>query len=250
MIPFSDSVSPEYIKPFKNRELVPLICQHCKISFLKPKFRIAYALKHGKSLYCSEKCYYDWKLSQRVNKNCSECDSEVFITLSDFNQSKTKRFFCNHSCAASFNNRTRKCDRSRQPRVCQWCQNPTSGGSNHCSLSCGQLHHQSKQWDFRKQQIEADGGFKKENRYLSRKYLIEKFGHQCTLCKLTEWKNELIPLVCDHIDGNSENNLLSNLRMVCQNCNALLPTFGSKNRGNGRMSKRMQYHKDKLKYIT
>ena len=43
-----------------------------------------------------------------------------------------------------------------------------------------------------------------------------------------------VPLVCDHISGNSSDNEIENFRLVCCNCDAQLPTFKSKNRGNGR----------------
>jgi hypothetical protein len=36
------------------------------------------------------------------------------------------------------------------------------------------------------------------------------------------------------IDGDANNNLPSNLRLICKNCHALTPTFGNKNRGKGR----------------
>jgi len=71
-------------------------------------------------------------------------------------------------------------------------------------------------------------------RKLIRTYLIHKHGHKCMICGLSEWMNEKIPLVCDHIDGNSNNNELNNFRVICNNCDSILPTFKGKNRGNGR----------------
>jgi len=50
-----------------------------------------------------------------------------------------------------------------------------------------------------------------------------------------------IPLVLDHIDGNSENWAIENLRLVCGNCDMLLPTYKSKNRGRGRAYRRDRY---------
>jgi len=51
----------------------------------------------------------------------------------------------------------------------------------------------------------------------------------CSNCKLEKWLDDLIPLELDHIDGNSSNNILSNLRLLCPNCHALTPTYRGKN---------------------
>ena len=67
-----------------------------------------------------------------------------------------------------------------------------------------------------------------------KQYLIHKYGHQCMICGLTEWQNQKIPLVCDHIDGNSQNIDIINFRVICNNCDSLLPTFKGKNKGKGR----------------
>lgn len=78
-----------------------------------------------------------------------------------------------------------------------------------------------------------------------RRYLIKKHGKKCWQCNLEKWLDKDIPLVLDHIDGNSDNNLLPNLRMLCCNCDALTPTYKSKNRGNGRYYRRLRYKQGK-----
>ena len=78
-----------------------------------------------------------------------------------------------------------------------------------------------------------------------KRYLIATNGHCCSICNITNWNNKLVPLVCDHIDGNSNNSELNNFRLVCCNCDAQLPTYKSKNRGNGRVYDRKRYHKIK-----
>lgn len=60
----------------------------------------------------------------------------------------------------------------------------------------------------------------------------------CAICGLSEWNNNSIPLVVDHIDGDHSNNFISNLRMVCCNCDAQLPTYKGRNKGNGRAQRR------------
>jgi hypothetical protein len=74
-------------------------------------------------------------------------------------------------------------------------------------------------------------------RTLIKKYLIYKNGHKCMLCGLSEWLENQIPLVCDHIDGNSDNQDLSNVRIICNNCDSISSTFKGRNRGKGRKNR-------------
>lgn len=71
-------------------------------------------------------------------------------------------------------------------------------------------------------------------RRLVRLYLIHTHGHKCMMCGISEWMHIQLPLVCDHIDGNAENINLDNFRIICNNCDSILPTFKGKNRGKGR----------------
>jgi len=74
-------------------------------------------------------------------------------------------------------------------------------------------------------------------------FLIDRDGHVCAICQSKEWMGQPIPLVCDHIDGDIQNNDITNFRNVCCNCDAQLPTFKSKNkRGKGR-----QYNRDYMR---
>lgn len=53
----------------------------------------------------------------------------------------------------------------------------------------------------------------------------------CEMCGQGEiWKGKKISLILDHINGINNDNRLENLRIVCPNCNAALPTHcrGSK----------------------
>ena len=67
-------------------------------------------------------------------------------------------------------------------------------------------------------------------------------GRRCALCAMPdEWQGMPLVFVLDHIDGDSTNNRRANLRLVCPNCDAQLPTFKNRNYGRGRFSRRVRY---------
>jgi hypothetical protein len=75
-----------------------------------------------------------------------------------------------------------------------------------------------------------------------RLHLHDEQGGRCALCGgPDEWMGVPLALVLDHIDGNASNNRRENLRLVCPNCDSPLPTFKSRNRGNGRFARRQRY---------
>lgn len=56
---------------------------------------------------------------------------------------------------------------------------------------------------------------------------------QCELCGQGEiWNGEKMSLIIDHINGVWNDNRIENLRIVCPNCNATLPTHCGKNKTN------------------
>jgi hypothetical protein len=75
----------------------------------------------------------------------------------------------------------------------------------------------------------------------ARKYLLVTRGQRCEICKIETWRDRPVPVVMDHINGDPTDQRILNLRLVCPNCDALLPTFKGRNRGNGRHARRARY---------
>ena len=74
------------------------------------------------------------------------------------------------------------------------------------------------------------------NTRLKKRLIEEKILPEiCAVCRLKNvWNNKKLVLILDHIDGNRLNNSLSNLRLICPNCNSQTDTFAGRNRKNKR----------------
>ena len=160
-------------------------------------------------------------------KLCKYCSS----LLEYKNRFKT---FCNSSCAATYNNVGRA--RSRKLKHCLSCESIIGVGNKYCSVKC--------QHDYQ-YRLRISGWFENKIKPSSgtiRRYLKETQGYKCSECGIGgEYNNKPITLEIEHKDGNSENNAVDNLCFLCPNCHSQTPTYKSKNRGNGRHSRRMRY---------
>jgi hypothetical protein len=58
-------------------------------------------------------------------------------------------------------------------------------------------------------------------------------GHRCERCNSEQWLGTPIPLEVHHKDGNSLNNEIDNLELLCPNCHTLTKNYRGKNINNG-----------------
>lgn len=60
-----------------------------------------------------------------------------------------------------------------------------------------------------------------------------KLDYRCLWCGISEWRGERLSLQIDHIDGDTKNNNLDNLRLLCPNCHTQTDTYCGRNKKNG-----------------
>ena len=154
--------------------------------------------------------------------------------------------FCCRVCSASYNN-TLYPKRSKKstdiPKTlytikCPTCQKdftPKRSISQYCSKKCSEFHRTL----LFIQKVDETGYFfindnTPRNTRTTRKYLIYKHGNNCMLCGQAgeDWKGKPLTLIVDHIDGHSTNWVISNIQLVCPNCDSQLSTYKGRNKGN------------------
>lgn len=166
-------------------------------------------------------------------KLCKQCNCEIL---------KSQNTFCSRTCSATYNNTKypkRKCETQNNCLNCGLALKKSS--AKYCSVVCQRKYQsQLKLATWVKNQ-----NFELANSRVIKKYLTKIQGHLCNICKIETWiyegKEVAVPLILDHIDGNSDNQNFNNLRLVCGICDMLLPTYKGKNKGAGTNTKRQIY---------
>lgn len=103
------------------RELVNVTCDGCNKEFKVTKRTLYKALKdNNKHLCCSAKCLQKCRDTGKVYP-CTNCLKQSHKTMGDINRSKTGKFFCSSSCAATYNN-THKTHGTRRSKLEIWLE--------------------------------------------------------------------------------------------------------------------------------
>lgn len=200
-----------------------MICENCKKE---------YVTSYGSGRFCSELCARGFSTKNEANyekeASCKKCGKSFMVN---------KRAAASNVLCPNCRLKSKPHKQKDSPqRCCKMCgKTELRGRSQFCSKLCISQYR----WQARCLQIHAAGEFKYglTNNAIPKRYMIHTSGHRCMICGQTEWMGKPVPLVLDHIDGNSDNYKLSNLQLVCGNCDMQLPTYKSKNKNSGNTSR-------------
>lgn len=179
---------------------------------------------------------------------CEYCESPI--------EKRQQKRFCNQQCYG-LSRRKYACvsDRRKQvnitqrnkigTRCCTFCNNdylPHSKHGKYCSTAC-QVNERNKL------SYERYIAGELVSSVAHRRHLTAMHGYQCAECSISEWRGKPLTLEVDHIDGNPDNNMPDNLRLLCLHCHSQTPTYRVKNSGNFKsdrrsLSRRKRYHRD------
>lgn len=151
-------------------------CSYCGNKFPRRKGQVNEALKFGWKQYCSSECQFQARISGKY-KNCRTCDKKVWRTPKELKKSQTKRFFCNASCAAIFNNDIRS--EALPKNFCKHptCQKQIPRSQIYCSRACAAYPKKRTTESLRKEVLHKIRKFYKLNKRIPvKKEMCDAYG--------------------------------------------------------------------------
>jgi len=161
--------------------------------------------------------------NQKTEKYCLYCGKKIV------NYGKK---FCNHSCAASYNNKgVIRNGTKHENKYCLNCGKYLNKKRKFCDNDCQKEYYYKR--NIEKWKNGEINGCDKNGTisHFLRRYMLEKKEYKCENCgfnKSNPYTN-LSVLQIHHIDGNCTNNDEKNLQVLCPTCHAMTENFGSRN---------------------
>lgn len=164
----------------------------------------------------NEVIYYDKEGKKRVgiHKICEWCNKEYLCAKRFADQQK----FCSQPCQSRY-----RWQYNRKTVNCSWCDAEVSRSNSKIALSKSGLQFCSRICKDAAQSVDGLDGFNlehyKDGKYEYRKRALRNFGTICSKCGYDDYVQMLD---VHHIDGNRDNNALTNLIVLCVWCHGLV----------------------------
>lgn len=205
-------------------------------------------LKKGQKKFCSNSCsaIYNNRLNGPKNE---ETRKKISETLKNKTSKNKKITYC-EVCGKEINGNKKfcsiECRKTKYKKhfieiICEECGKNFEGltGRKFCSVECANEH-------FKKKRIEQfiNGEYTNNGNITLpkniREYLYKKNDYKCELCGYEGYnvKTGNTILQIHHIDGNSKNNKIENLQVICPNCHAKTENYMALNKGKSGRDKR------------
>lgn len=216
-----------------NRE-----CNFCKKEYnAEPRY-----LNRGQGLYCSMKCAgsHRTKISAEKpepdpNLTCSNCKKQFYRLASRATEDKLR--FCSITCLNS-SGMVKRGPTSKRKKCIHCFKSLNNNNKNQTHKECHDFYKFCAWWNGNS---EIATSKRCEPHVWVKRVITELRGDKCEQCGYDEKRNDGASIIqMDHIDGNCENNLKENLRLLCPNCHAKTDTYGSRNKGSGRAHRRKE----------
>ena len=116
---------------------------------------------------------------------------------------------------------------------CRYCGAVMSNRTNRNNVYCNTAHMEAHHKQVQIAEWVSGDLVPLVHRGWMRDYLKEVHDNSCSQCgwSRTNPTTGNVPLEIHHIDGNSQNNRIENLSLLCPNCHSLTETFRGLNRG-------------------
>jgi hypothetical protein len=184
----------------------------------------------------------DWKewLKEKCTKEkkyCLNCGKEIV-------DGDSRKKFCNHSCAASYNNKGVARNGEQRNKKCLYCGKELKKYQR--NFCCHEHQNQLKYEQFIERWKNGDeSGLigKYDIAAAVRRYIFEKNENKCEVCGRSYINpyTGLSVLQIHHKDGDCTNNREENLQLLCPTHHAMTENFGSRNKNATRKDNRMRY---------
>src|ERR1700679_3561106 len=214
-----------------------LKCTHCNLLYFKAEYELMRGIRKNTTFFCSRECRGNfYSITKEIC--CANCHKLSTKKPSQMSKNTSGNFFCNSSCAATYNN-SKHPKRIKKPKPikikmskpnkrskiynCLICSVILSTKRNYCDqcrpaiISAKAKKYWEEQYikhiiDWQSGKIMGNKGEGQVTCFI-RKYLFDKYNSKCSECgwaKINPVTNK-IPLEIDHIDGDWNNHKENNL---------------------------------------